>query len=103
MEFIPSTQKQNSDIRKQKDDSYQTWLNVGGDKLDYFGDSSSPAASLIETKLLLNSTISDAQKGARFLFIDLKDHFLQSNLPVPEYMRIHSTYFFSDIREKVQY
>ena len=37
-----------------------TGLTVGGDGLNFFSNSSSPAASLIETKLLLNSTISDA-------------------------------------------
>ena len=37
---------------------------------------------------------------ARFLSIDLKDHFLQSDLPEPEYMRIHGKYFFSNIWDK---
>ena len=48
---------------------------VGGDRLDYFDDSGSPAASLLETKILINSTISDADKGAKFMSADLKDFF----------------------------
>ena len=36
------------------------------------------AANMMETKILLNSVISDAQQGARFLSADLKDHFLQT-------------------------
>ena len=44
--------------------------------------------------------ISDAHQGARFATLDIKDHFLQSILPEPEYMRIHSKYFFDDIRAK---
>ena len=36
-------------------------LTVGGDKLTYDEDPGSPAASLIETKLMINSVISDAQ------------------------------------------
>ena len=35
-------------------------LTLGRDVLDYFGDTSSPAVLLIETKLLINSVISDA-------------------------------------------
>ena len=88
------------DVRPKKDDVYRTRLTVGGDKLDYDGDASSPAASLIETKLLINSVISVAKNGARFFTFDIKDQFLQSMLPEPEYMRIHSRYFFQDIRQK---
>ena len=75
-------------------------LTVGGDRLVYAGDPYSSAASLIETKLLLNSVISDAKHGARFMTLDLKDHFLQSTLPDAEYIRIHSKYFFEDVRLK---
>ena len=82
------------DYRPTKLDPYRTRLTVGGDRLDYFGDSSSSAASLIETKLLLNSVISDAINGARFMSLDIKDYFLQSELPDPEYIRIHKKYFF---------
>ena len=88
------------DYRPNKDDPYRTRLTIGGDKLDYYGDSASPAASIIETKLMLNSTISDAKHGARFFCLDVKDFFLQSLLPEPEYMRIHGKYFLQDIREK---
>ena len=82
------------DYRPSKDDPYRTRLTVGGDRLDYFGDSASPAASLLETKLLLNSTISDAKYGARFMTLDIKDYFLQSILPDPEFIRIHKKIFF---------
>ena len=68
--------------------------------LDYFGDKSSPAASLLEAKLLLNSVISDSHRGARFISLDIKDHFLQSILVDPEYLRIHNKYFLEDIRKK---
>ena len=56
-----------------KDEPYRVRLTVGGDKLDYIGETSSPAANLFETKLLINSVISDAHKGARFLGIDIED------------------------------
>ena len=86
--------------RPSKADPFRTRLTVGGDKLDFWGDSASPAASLLKTKLLLNSVISDAKWGARFVSIDIKDFFLQSTLSDYEYMRIHSKYFMSDIRQK---
>ena len=81
------------DYRPSKDDPYRTRLTVGGDRLDYFGDSASPAASLLEIKLLLNSTISDAKYWARFMTLDIKDYFLQSILPDPEFIRIHKNIF----------
>ena len=83
------------DYRPLKDEPYRVRLTVGGNKLDYFGETASPTANLLETKLLINSVISDAHKGARFLGIDIKDFFLLSSLPADqkEYMRIHSKYF----------
>jgi hypothetical protein len=83
-----------------KSEPYRVRLTVGGDKLPYDDDAGSPAASLLEMKLLLNSTISDADKGARFLCADLKDHFLASPMKNPEYMRIKKyKYFPTDIRQ----
>ena len=58
-------------------------MTVGGDRLDYLGNQSLPVASFLETKLLLNSVISDSRQGARFMSVDLKDHFLQSKLADP--------------------
>jgi hypothetical protein len=55
---------------------------------------------LLESKLIINSTISDAHKGARFLSADLKDHFLASPMEENEYMRIHSKYFLKDMRDQ---
>ena len=51
---------------------------VGGDKLEFYSDSGSPATDLTETKILLNSIISDVDKGARFASMDLKDMFLHT-------------------------
>jgi hypothetical protein len=87
-------------LKKEKD---RVRLTLGRDVLDYFGDTSSPAASLLEAKLLINSVISDAHRGARFMSLDIKDLFLQSILDDPEYLRIHSKYFFTDIRLKYNF
>ena len=88
------------DYRPLKSDPHRVRLTVGGDKLEYYDDATSPAATLLETKFLLNSTISDAHKGAKFFTLDITDFFLQSLMERPEYMRIHSKYFMEDIREK---
>ena len=63
------------DFRPLKQEKYCVQLTVGGDKLNYEHDAKSPAASLIETKLLLNSVISDSSRGARFMTLDIKDFF----------------------------
>ena len=77
------------DIRPFKDDKHWIRLTVGGNKLEYISDASSIVDSLIKIKLLLNSVISEAKRGAQFTTLDLKDYLLQSDLPTPEYMKIH--------------
>jgi hypothetical protein len=86
------------DYRPLKSEPFRILLTVGGDRLPYDNDACSPAASLLETKLLANSVISDAHKGARFLSSDLKDFFLPSPMAEPAYMRIHYRYFPYDIK-----
>ena len=73
---------------------------ASGDSLTYPDDPASPAANLLDTKLLLNSTISDAHRGACFLLEDFKDHFLASKMGRPEYMRIQIKSLPQDIIEK---
>ena len=43
---------------------------MGGDRLVYLDDAGAPAATMLETKLLLNSVISDAKRGARFMTVE---------------------------------
>ena len=81
------------DYCPHKSEPYPICLTVGGDRLDCPDDTSSPAAYLLETKLLLNSTISDAHLGDRFMTMDLKYFFLATPMARSEYMRIHSKYF----------
>ena len=53
-------------------------MTIGGDKLDYHDDTASPAASLLETKFLINSVISDHKNhNSKFCSIDIKDFFSQ--------------------------
>ena len=76
-------------------------MTVGGDKLDYPDETASPAASLIETKLIINSVISDhAKYNSKFCAIDLKDFFLNTPMKRPEFLRIHSRYLSQDLRKE---
>ena len=67
------------------------------DKLIYEDDTSSPTIDMLENKLLFNSIISDACKGARFAAFDLKDMFLMMLMAKPEYMKVPFKYFPEDI------
>ncbi len=62
-------------------------LVVGGNKLTYDHETTALAANLLETKLMLNSTISTP--GAKFLTLDIKDFFLSSIMTSAEYMKLH--------------
>ena len=73
---------------------------VGGDKLYYHPDAGSPASNLTETKILINSVISDAHKGARFLSMDIKYFYLETPMLRPEYMKVPLKYFSQDIQDK---
>jgi len=77
-------------------------MTVGGDKLDAYQDVRSPAIGITETKLHLNSTISDAHQGARYCTADVKDFFLNSVMKIFQYMRIHRQYIPQDIIDEYQ-
>ena len=59
------------DIRPLKEEKYRVRITIGGDKLDFCGDTSSVVASLATVKLLLNSVVST--KGAKITTADIKD------------------------------
>jgi len=52
------------DYRPLKSKPWRVRIVGGGDRLTYPGDPVLPACGLLETKVLLNSVISDAKKGA---------------------------------------
>ena len=47
-------------------------MTTGGDTLTYEGDPISPTVSLLNTKIMLNSVVSNARKGARFITANIK-------------------------------
>ena len=52
---------------------------------------------MLETKILVNSTISDAKQGARMLCADIKDFFLATPMSECEYMKVHIKHMPEDI------
>ena len=88
------------DYRPLKEEPNRIRITVGGDCLPHDDDSGSPASDLLETKLILNSTISDAAKGTRFISIDIKDHFLATPMENPEYLRVKYQHVPHDIRSQ---
>jgi hypothetical protein len=75
-----------SEIRPQKDDPHRVRMTAGGNLIQYPGEVSTPSADLTTTKLLFNSVVSTP--GAKFMTIDIKNMYLMSDMPTPEYMRI---------------
>jgi hypothetical protein len=75
-------------------------MTFGGDCLDTYQDVRSPAVGVIDTKLHLNSVISDAHLGACYCTGDLKDFFLVSDMPIYQYMQVHCRYVPQEIINK---
>ena len=76
---------------------------VDGDKLPHEVDTGSLASNFIETKILVNSAISDAHKGAKFLSYDLKDFFLALPMTHPKYMQVPIKHFSQDIKKNTTF
>ena len=87
--------KKEISIRPNKAETHSVRLTVGGDKLTFDGDTTTQCASLITTKILLNSVISTP--NARFGTIDIKNMYYGTPMKDYEYMRIK----FSEIQTKV--
>ena len=75
-------------IRPNKTETHRVRLTLGGNLLDFPGDPSSPAVSTTIAKLHINSTISDAHRGARYMTMDIKNFYLGSPLKYFQYVRI---------------
>ena len=55
------------DHRPLKPEPNRVRIVVGGDKLDCSIDAGAPTTNLTEFKLLINSVISEARQGAKFM------------------------------------
>jgi hypothetical protein len=76
-------------VRPEKDDPDRTRITIGGSRICYLGNVGTNTASLELVKLLLYSVLSC--KGARFSSIDLKNFYLDTPMPDPEYVQVKIT------------
>ena len=72
-------------VSPQTEETNQTRLTTGGDKINIPMDCGTPTASLLTVRLLLNSIISTPD--AKLLGLDLKDFYLNRNRGNGAYMR----------------
>ncbi len=59
---------------------------AGGDRVHYPGNAGTPTADLITVKLLINSIILTT--GAKFMMMDIKDFYLNTQMVRYEYMQL---------------
>jgi hypothetical protein len=74
------------EVQPDKDNPNRTRITIGGNRICYPGNVGTNTASLELLKLLLNSVL--LQKGAHFSSIDLKNFYLDTPMPKPEYICI---------------
>ncbi len=86
------------EVRPEKDDPDRTRITIRGSRICYPGDVGTNTASLELFKLLLNSVLS--RKDAHFSTIDLKNFYLDTPMPDPEYVRIKITDFPAEFIEE---
>jgi hypothetical protein len=75
-----------SNYRPSKADPYRVRWTVGGNKIEYAGDTSTPTADLTTAKLVFNSVVSTP--NAEFATGDISDFYLFTDMDESEYMWI---------------
>jgi hypothetical protein len=90
-------------IRPQKSETHRVRMTAGGDKLDYPGDASSPTVSMLDAKIHINSTISDAHKGARHLGLDIKNYYLGTPMSYYQYLRVPPSVIPQEVWNDIRY
>ena len=73
-------------IRPHKTETHRVRVTVGGNRLDFPGDTTTNCVSLTTTKCILNSTISTP--GARFITLDIRNFYYNTPMGRYDYMKI---------------
>ena len=73
-------------IRSHKTENRRVRVTIGGNKLEFPGNTTTNCSSLTTTKCLLNSTISTPR--ARFLALDILKIYYNTTMARYEYMKI---------------
>eukprot|EP00815_Leptocylindrus_aporus_P007176 CAMPEP_0116058534 /NCGR_PEP_ID=MMETSP0322-20121206/5252_1 /TAXON_ID=163516 /ORGANISM="Leptocylindrus danicus var. apora, Strain B651" /LENGTH=220 /DNA_ID=CAMNT_0003542731 /DNA_START=832 /DNA_END=1491 /DNA_ORIENTATION=+ len=90
-----------ANYRPQKSDPYRIRFTVGGNLVNYDGETYTPTSDLITAKILFNSVISTL--GAKFFTIDLSNFYLITPIESEqqyEYMFIPTWVFPKDINHE---
>jgi hypothetical protein len=74
------------DFKPNKNEKHRVRLTVGGDRLDYSGDTATSTADTTTFKILINSTLSTQE--VKMMMMDIKHYYLGTPLPIYEYMRL---------------
>ena len=74
------------EVRPQKEDPNRTWITIGGNRIIYPGEVSTPTASLELVKLIINSVLSC--HGAKFACFDVKKFYLETPMDRSEFVKI---------------
>ena len=98
MEFIPKSEIPKDRLkdvtygrivvsyRPQKLEKHRSRLTVGGDRINYPFDVSTPTSDLATIKMLWNSVLSTP--GAKFFGADIANFYLKTPMKRPEFMRL---------------
>ena len=74
------------DYRPEKSDPYRTRIIVGGDRVIYLGDCSTPTVDLTTAKILLNRIVSTP--NAKSMKMDVEYFYLNTLMERSKYMRL---------------
>ncbi len=90
-----------ANYRPQKEDPYRIRFTVGGNLVNYRGETYTPTSDITTAKILFNSVLST--QNAKFMCIDLSNFYLITPIENPdeyEYMYIPTWVFPEDIRKE---
>jgi hypothetical protein len=88
------------DFKPNKTEKNRVRLTVGGDRLDYNGETATSTADISTFKILINSTVST--KNAKMMMMDINNYYVGTPWPTFEYMRLPISILHLDIIEKYQ-
>jgi hypothetical protein len=86
------------DFKPNKTEKHRVRLTVGGNRMDYSGDTATSTADITTFNFLINSTLSTNE--AKMMMMDIKNYYLGTPLPTYEYMKLPLTILPLDIIEK---
>ena len=97
---IPTYLRVCANYRPQKEDPYRLRFTIGGNLINYDGDTYTPNADLTTAKTQFNSVVSTPD--ARFMVIDISNFYLNTPLPPAEreYMWIEAWMIPQDIMDE---